>query len=210
MLARIKENDCTFYYQCACAPLALNRCLYSTGNPTSAPDCPSLINANSDFSASSSSEGPGFPVVGGNDVWCSRDINLNQYLTVDLGKCGVSHFYREVFKGRYTLGDKLQQQVAATDHSVCTGPATSCSTMLWRQIASCVLEKFGENLCLCNRILSPRQVAQILSDLIFCNMLFHKTFPVHTKQFVFAATCRLVCTDLKANNFISIHLLHHN
>ena len=30
-------------------------------------------------------------MVGGNDVWCSRDINLNQYLTVDLGKCGVSH-----------------------------------------------------------------------------------------------------------------------
>ena len=46
-------------------------------------------------------------------------------------------------KGRYTLGDKLQQQ-----------------------ITSCVLEKFWENLCLCNRILSPQQVAQILTGLL--------------------------------------------
>ena len=36
-----------------------------------------------------------------------------------------------------------------------------------RQIASCVLENFCENLCRCNRILSPQQVAQIQSDLIF-------------------------------------------
>ena len=55
------------------------------------------------------------------------------------------------FKGRYTLGDKLQQQVAATDHSVCSGSATSCNNMSLRhiavgtsqrQIASCVLGKF--------------------------------------------------------------------
>ena len=42
---------------------------------------------------------------------------------------------------------------------------------LQQQIASCVLEKFCENICLCNRILSPQQVSQILSDLIFGNML---------------------------------------
>ena len=45
-------------------------------------------------------------------------------------------------KGRYTLGHKLQQQVVARDHSVCTGPATSCSNTLRRHIASSVLEKF--------------------------------------------------------------------
>ena len=39
-------------------------------------------------------------------------------------------------KGRYTLGGKLQQQIAATDHSVCTGPATGCSNMLRRHIAA--------------------------------------------------------------------------
>ena len=39
-------------------------------------------------------------------------------------------------KGRYALGDRLQQKVAATDHSVCTGPATSCSNMLRRHIAA--------------------------------------------------------------------------
>ena len=40
------------------------------------------------------------------------------------------------YKGRYTLRDKLQQHVTATDHSVCTGPATSCSNMLRRHIAA--------------------------------------------------------------------------
>ena len=56
-----------------------------------------------------------------------------------------------------------------------------------RQIASCELEKFGENLCLCNGILSLWQVAQILSDLIFLQQVaatkfccrdsdFHKIF----------------------------------
>ena len=35
-----------------------------------------------------------------------------------------------------TLGDKLQQQVAATDHSVCAGPTTSCSPMLGRHVAA--------------------------------------------------------------------------
>ena len=47
-------------------------------------------------------------------------------------------------------GDKLQQHVAATDHSMCTGRATSCSNTVrntsQRQIASCVLENFCENL----------------------------------------------------------------
>ena len=54
-----------------------------------------------------------------------------------------------------TLCDKL-----ATDHSVCTGRATSCTHMSLRQIASCLLETFCENLCLCSRILSLQQVAK--------------------------------------------------
>ena len=72
-------------------------------------------------------------------------------------------------------GDKLQQQVETTYHSVCTGRATSCSNTLrrhitpceqvgrldaatryggtsQRQIAWCVLKDICENLCLCNRI----------------------------------------------------------
>ena len=38
--------------------------------------------------------------------------------------------------------------------------ATCGRDFLQRQIASCVLETFCENLCGCNRILSPQQVAQ--------------------------------------------------
>ena len=61
--------------------------------------------------------------------------------------------------------------------------ATCCGDTSQRQIASCVREKFCENLCLCNRILSPRKVAQILSDLIFCNMLLRQNSAAETKIF---------------------------
>jgi len=78
-----------------------------------------------------------------------------------------------------SLGDKLQQQVAATYHSVCAGRATticSCSDTSQRQIASSLLENFCE-------ILSPQRVAQILSDLIFCNMLLRQNSVDKTKVF---------------------------
>ena len=48
-------------------------------------------------------------------------------------------------KGRYTRGDMSLQHVAATDHSVCTGRATSCSNKVRRHVAAT---------CCCN--LSPR------------------------------------------------------
>ena len=58
-------------------------------------------------------------------------------------------------KGRYTLGDKLLQHVAATDHSMCTGRATSCSNKVRRHVAAtngfvCT----GDFLC---KSLSPQQ-----------------------------------------------------
>ena len=123
-------------------------------------------------------------------------------------------------KGRYTLGDKLQQQVMATNHSIGTGLATRRCNMLWQHIMEtnhfgCTGEILWKNLCLCNRILLPRQVTQILSDLIFCNMLLRqnsvaeqrfsqKYSSTHkaicccdvTSRHV-AATCHLVCTNLK-------------
>ena len=78
--------------------------------------------------------------------------------------------------------------------------ATSCGDTSQRQIALCVLENFCDNLSLCNRILSQQQVAQILSDLIFCDLFssgtkfnyvadFHQNSLAHTKRFL-AATCR--------------------
>ena len=56
-----------------------------------------------------------------------------------------------ITKGLYTLGDKLQQHVAVTDHSVCRARAIVVSETWWgdtsqQQIASCVLENFCENL----------------------------------------------------------------
>ena len=39
----------------------------------------------------------------------------------------------------YMSGDKLQQQVSATDHFVCAGHAATCSNKSWRQLSPCVL-----------------------------------------------------------------------
>ena len=84
-----------------------------------------------------------------------------------------------------------------------------------QQIASCViLENFCENLCRCNWILLPQQVAQFQSDLIFVTCCSDK-IPLQRQRFSqkfsstheaiccsdvsphhVAATCRLVCTDL--------------
>ena len=117
-------------------------------------------------------------------------------------------------KGRYTLGDKLQQHVAATYYSMCTGRATSCSNKVRRQIASCVLENFSKNLCLRNKILSLQQVAKNQIRLNLCDLLRRQNSVAATKIFRnfsstheaicrcnvsprhVAATCRLVCTDL--------------
>ena len=120
-----------------------------------------------------------------------------------------------------TLGDKLQQQVAETDHSVCTGPATSCSNMYvlvthrsdkslrvyWRNFVKifvpaiefchrdkshkfCLIWFFAT--CCCDKILLQRQrFSQKFSStheaICRCNVLSRHV----------AATCRLVCTDLK-------------
>ena len=72
-----------------------------------------------------------------------------------------------------SLGDKLQQQVAATDHSVCAGPTTSCSHMLGRHVAATnpfvyTGESFVKILSQSATLISSsQQVAQILYDLIF-------------------------------------------
>ena len=78
--------------------------------------------------------------------------------------------------------------------------------MLQRQIASCVLENFFENICLRNRILSLQQVAKNQIGLNLCDLLqrqnsvaatkiFTKILPVHMERFV-AAMCHLVSTNL--------------
>ena len=54
-----------------------------------------------------------------------------------------------------TLGDKLQQHVAATDHSMCTGQATSCSNKVrWHVAATNPFVCTGEFLW---KSLSPKQ-----------------------------------------------------
>ena len=68
-----------------------------------------------------------------------------------------------------------------------THQAASCSNMSRRHVAAtnrfvCTGE-ICENLCRCNRILSPQQVAQIQSDLIFCDLLQRQNSVAETKIF---------------------------
>ena len=101
-------------------------------------------------------------------------------------------------------GDQLQQHVAATDHSLCTGPATSCRHMLRRYIAvtnrfKCTGEIFWKSLSLQqNFVASTSRINSVWFDFLqhiaaakLCcrDKHFHTNSPVHTKRFV-AVTCR--------------------
>ena len=125
----------------------------------------------------------------------------------------------KTFIDRRTLGDKLQQHVAATGHSLCTGWATSCSNKLRRLVA--VTNRFvcfGEFLW---RSLSPQQhfvaATSCMKSNLWDLLLRQKPFAYTTilrllpKKFYstheaicrcdvspqnVAANCRLVCTDL--------------
>ena len=107
-------------------------------------------------------------------------------------------------KGRYTLGDKLLQHVAATDHSVCTGRATSCSNRVRRHVAAtnrfvCTGEFLWKFLSLqqnfvaatrCKKSNQTEFVRLVAATKLCCrDKDFHQTSPAHTKRFL-AATCR--------------------
>ena len=79
---------------------------------------------------------------------------------------------------------------------------------LQRQIALCVLENLCKNRCLCNRILSPQKLAQIVWFLIFCDLLQATKFSrrqISAKVMQYtrsdlspqrdAATSRLICIN---------------
>ena len=77
------------------------------------------------------------------------------------------------------------QHVGVTNHNSGTGWVISCYNKLYDMsqlyIASFVLENFCGNLCLSNVILSLWQVAQILPDLILCNLLQWQNSVAETK-----------------------------
>ena len=83
------------------------------------------------------------------------------------------------------LGKMSPQHVGVTNHYRYTGWVICCCNKLYDmtqlQITSCVLDNFCGNLCLSNIILSLRQVAQILSVLILCNLLLWQNSIAETK-----------------------------
>ena len=99
----------------------------------------------------------------------------------------LSSSLEEIRKGRYTLGDKLQQHVAATYHSMCTGRATSCSNKVRRHVAATnrfvCTGGFCENLCLRNKILSLQQVAKNQIRLNLSALLRRPKFCCSDKDF---------------------------
>ena len=128
------------------------------------------------------------------------------------------------YKGRYTLGDKLQQQVAATEHSMCTGSSTSCSNTLRRHVAAtnrfvCTGKFLWKSLSLQQSFVAATSrtnsvwfdfLRLVAATKLCCgDKDFHKNSPAYTTRFVaatcrcnvllqrVAATCRQVCTDLK-------------
>ena len=120
-----------------------------------------------------------------------------------------------------TLCDKL-----ATDHSVCTGRATSCTHMSLRQIASCVLETFLKSLSLRQNFVA----ATSRKKKTLCDLLGRQNSVAATESFTkglqytrsdlslqkVAATCccnscRLVCTDRQdfIETLLSLMMVFH-
>ena len=82
----------------------------------------------------------------------------------------------------------MQQHVKATDHTPCEQigrlvAATWWGDMSQRQIASCVLENFCENLCLPNGILLLQQVAKNQIRLNLWDLLWRQNSVAATKIF---------------------------
>ena len=113
-------------------------------------------------------------------------------------------------KGRYTLGDKLQQHVVVTDHSRCTCQATSFSNTVRRHVAAtnrflCTGEFFWKYLSMQQNFVAATsckksnrtEFVRLVAATKFCcsNKDFHKNSPLHTERFV-AAMCHLVSTNL--------------
>ena len=109
---------------------------------------------------------------------CTDPTSPPLYFFTFLGLCQV------VTKGSNTLGDKFQQNVAMTNHSLCTGPAKSCSNTLPRQIIHVYWSlNFCENLCLSNRILLLQPVVKNQMILNLCNLLQGQNSVSETKIF---------------------------
>ena len=118
--------------------------------------------------------------------------------------CKMLRSPRLAHKRRYTLGDKLQQQVAATDHSMCRGPSTSCRNTLRRHVATtnrlvCTGEFLRKSFSLQQSFVAATSRTNsvwfdflrlvVVTKLCCGDKDFHKNSPAHTKRFV-AATCR--------------------
>ena len=99
-------------------------------------------------------------------------------------------------KGRYTLGDKLQQHVAATDHSMCTGRAASCSNKVRRHVAATNRFVCTGELIFVKIFVSATEFSSTHEAICRCNVS-----PRHV-----ATTCRLVCTNLKSVSDRSIQV----
>ena len=116
-------------------------------------------------------------------------------------------------KGRYTLGDKLQDHVAATNRFVCTGEFLRESLFLQQEFyrsnmskkiksdriyATCCGDKnFVAEAKIFTKILEYTCMERFVTPICRYNVLLQLVArSVHTEWFV-VATCRLVCFELK-------------
>lgn len=93
-----------------------------------------------------------------------------------MNKCEHNGTCIEQSRSHYATSCK---NIMATDYSLCTGWATSCSNTSQRQIASYELENFCENLCL----FVAAQVAKNQIRLNLCDLLQWQNSVAATKRF---------------------------
>ena len=118
----------------------------------------------------------------------SGDIYVpwSQHLSGQITQWYRLHFRRSYLQ-RYTLGDKLQQHIAVTDHSMWTGRATSCSNTVRQHVAAtncfvCTGEFLGKSLSLqWNFVAATSHKNQIRLKL--CDLLRQQNSVTATKIF---------------------------
>ncbi|KAL9959839.1 hypothetical protein ACROYT_G033197 [Oculina patagonica] len=86
-------------------------------------------NDNVRFTASSSVQGPGRPIVNGdeNDVWCAGSPTLNQYLTVDLG-------FDNLLFDQVSVQGKANSNRSVSEYYILTSPDNNSFTAIPKDV----------------------------------------------------------------------------
>ena len=113
---------------------------------------------------------------------CSNKSRQQNTLCVHVGRQVTATSLGDRSLRVYRSGNKLQQQVSATDHSVCAGQTTTCSSKKCRQIIPCV--QVGQLVAAthCCKTSQQQMASCVLEN--FCKKIF-----VSATEFVATTSC---------------------